>query len=40
MRRLSFFTWGCALLCAAQTVGLGQETLPTNGQSLEGTWLA
>jgi len=40
MRRLSFFTWGCALLCAAQTVGFGQETLPTNGQSLEGTWLA
>jgi hypothetical protein len=40
MRRFSHFTWTCALLCAAQVSGLGQETLSTIGQSLEGTWIA
>jgi len=39
MRRLSFFTWSWALLCATQ-ISFGQETLPTVGQSLEGTWIA
>ena len=40
MTRFSQFTWTCALLCAAHISGLGQETLPTTGQSLEGTWIA
>ena len=40
MRQFSHFTWVWALLCAAQIAGLGQETLPTTGQSLEGTWIA
>lgn len=40
MRHLSFFTWGWVLLCAVHTAGFGQETLPTTGQSLEGTWIA
>jgi hypothetical protein len=40
MRRFSFFTFFWALLCGAQISGLGQETLSTTGQSLEGTWIA
>lgn len=40
MKRFSHFTWSCVLMCAAQIVGFGQEKLPSNGQTLEGTWIA
>lgn len=40
MTRFSHFTSAWVLVCAFQVSGLGQETLPTTGQSLEGTWIA
>lgn len=40
MRLLSFASWAPLLLCAAGTAGLAQETLPTVGQTLEGTWVS
>lgn len=40
MRRFLQFVCAWALLWGAQIPGLGQETLSTAGQSLEGTWIA
>jgi hypothetical protein len=40
MRQFLTISGALALLCAAQICGLGQETLPTTGQTLEGTWIA
>jgi hypothetical protein len=40
MTWFSHFIAAWALLCAVQVSGVGQETLPTTGQSLEGTWIA
>lgn len=40
MRLLSIIGSAFLLACAASTSSLAQETLPTVGQSLEGTWIA
>ena len=40
MRLLSFFRSTFLLLCAVGIPGVAQETLPTVGQTLEGTWIA
>ncbi|MBC8166728.1 MAG: hypothetical protein H7Y20_12765 [Bryobacteraceae bacterium] len=40
MKRQSFFHWACLLVYAAGFHGWAQETLPTVGQSLVGTWVA